>query len=401
VIEFHCRVCNQKINVQDRHSGRRFKCSKCGNVGVVPGGPAKIEFRCQNCSQPISLPRGYSGKKVRCPKCKSIVIVPAGKDKSTATLTVECVMCGRAVKVPATLGEGLIECPHCGSYLGLPSKQAAAAKKKDTIQLKDTPEESTREPDWPQQKVEEQAEEVGRRKLPWPIDILLYPANLQGIITIGIIIAGRFVGMFCCLGVIAQYLVYMYMYWYFCECVRDSAEGGLRAPVTIGNEATFSEMFWQSLNILACCLFFFGPELIYKGYVIFTDTTVNSIILWSLRSYGIFFFPMGILAVVMFDSVNGLNPVLLVRSIASAFFQYCGLVILFYSLAILYLFGVVGAGVSAAITAAGTESIFSKLFSGLMFFVVIYIAFIWFFFVAGHLLGRFYWKYQERLYWEV
>jgi DNA-directed RNA polymerase subunit RPC12/RpoP len=402
VIEFRCRNCHQKISVQDRHSGKRFKCSRCGSVGVVPGGPAKIEFCCQNCSQRISLPETYAGKKVRCPKCKNVVIVPTRKDKPAATLTVECIMCGRAVKVPETFGERLIECPQCGSYVELPSKQAPAAEKKDTIQLTDIPEESVQEPARPrQEKAEEKTEDIGRRKLPWPIDILLYPATLHGIVTICIIIVGRLSGIFCCFGWIIQILVYLYMYWYFCECIRDSAAGGLRAPITISREASLSEMFWQSVNIFVCCVFFFGPQVIYETYVTITGTPVNIVILWSLRSYGIFFFPMGVLAVVMFDSVNGLNPILIVRSIISTFFQYCGLVILFYSLAFLFLFGVMGASLSAATAASGTESILKALSSVLMFFVLINIIFIWIFFVAGHLLGRFYWKYQERLYWEV
>ena len=37
---------------------------------------------------------------------------------------------------------------------------------------------------------------------------------------------------------------------------------------------------------------------------------------------------MGLLACVMFDSIRALNPILLIGSILSTFFQYCGLVLL-------------------------------------------------------------------------
>ncbi len=56
---------------------------------------------------------------------------------------------------------------------------------------------------------------------------------------------------------------------------------------------------------------------------------------------------MSILAVVMFDSINGVNPILIVRSIISTFVQYCGFVALVYGLGILFNVGV-GAMTAAA-----------------------------------------------------
>ena len=36
MIEFSCEKCRQKLNVEDKHSGKRVKCPKCGDVCVVP-----------------------------------------------------------------------------------------------------------------------------------------------------------------------------------------------------------------------------------------------------------------------------------------------------------------------------------------------------------------------------
>jgi len=40
MVKFFCQVCGQKIQVPEAHVGRRVKCTGCGQVLVVPGGPA-------------------------------------------------------------------------------------------------------------------------------------------------------------------------------------------------------------------------------------------------------------------------------------------------------------------------------------------------------------------------
>jgi hypothetical protein len=110
---------------------------------------------------------------------------------------------------------------------------------------------------------------------------------------------------------------------------------------------------------------------------------VNSAIFWSLLAYGVFFFPMGILAVVMFDSINGLNPVLLICSIASKFFQYCALIMFIFILGFL----------PVALNWIFPQSLIISYISSV---VRIYLIM-----VVAHLLGRFYRRYQEKLNWEV
>ena len=92
---------------------------------------------------------------------------------------------------------------------------------------------------------------------------------------------------------------------------------------------------------------------------------------------------MGLLAVIMFDSFAGLNPLLLIGSIFSTFFQYCGLVLLFC------IFGYSSAKIFLAFRESGFLIYVSVA-------LIIYLAM-----VAAHLLGRFYWRYNEKLYWEV
>ncbi len=79
MITFSCKNCGQKLKVEDKLSGKRIKCPKCGSVGVVPDNSDKITFQCESCGQSISVPQIYAGKKGKCPKCKNPIVVPSFK----------------------------------------------------------------------------------------------------------------------------------------------------------------------------------------------------------------------------------------------------------------------------------------------------------------------------------
>jgi DNA-directed RNA polymerase subunit RPC12/RpoP len=412
MIKFLCKNCGQKLNVEDKHSGKRVKCPKCGSVGVVPDDSTTIKFHCKNCGHKISVPQIHAGKKGKCPKCKNVIVVPTLKEipaKSTKPVRFTCSMCEEEIKVSEDSRGKLTECPHCGCYVEVPSEKipAEAEKPKTSIQLskEESVSEKPREsPGVLEKKTPiEDASPAGKRRLPWLIDIFLYPTSRGGLTTIAIIIAliilpgccisgRRIVGFL--LRIIWMVGVYSYMYWYFSECVGDSAAGGLRAPEALSISESFGEMFQNYLRLLACYAFFFGPvTFYYYACIRFSHTRPNAVIFWSLQTYGVFFFPMGILAVVMFDSVRGLSPALLIRSIASTFLPYCGLVILFYGLGILFVIGIVGS------TSAGRAV--GSILSLILTLISILVGFIWMLLVAGHLLGRFYWRYEEKLNWNV
>jgi hypothetical protein len=170
----------------------------------------------------------------------------------------------------------------------------------------------------------------------------------------------------------------LYIYWYFCECIRGSAAGELRAPETIGTTPGLGDLLWQMFRIIVCLAIFICPLLVY-----WLNTHKTDSVFWVLLIYGAFFFPMGLLAVVMFDSFSALSPILIIRSIFSTFFQYCGLVVLFYGLSVLFVI----------ITSFLRQSWILAYISSILL--------AYFLFVTAHLLGRFYFKYQEKLNWEV
>jgi DNA-directed RNA polymerase subunit RPC12/RpoP len=393
MIKFSCKNCAQQISVEDKHSGRRGKCPKCGQVVVVPDKSTIVTFQCGTCGRKINVSKMYAGKKGKCPKCNIIFVIPKGQTGGSVAIQAEP---ASEEITPKVFGPDprLFDMPQEKAGKNQhPGQQVVPDKTLENLhKLRESFRKFEPEP-------------VPERKLPWIIDIFLYPVNVPGLTVLGIIILipllinilARLLGPFGFFvsipGFFVKIVIGLYMCWYFIECIRDSANGGLRAPETIGSMASLGEMFWQFLRLVACYAFFFGPVTFYSAYNNFYDAKTSSAVFWSLQTYGVFFFPMGILAVVMFDSVRGLNPVLIVQSIISTFLLYCGLVILFYGLAFLFIIGIVGLILAGIIGGWGLSLVLT--------FVFISIGFVWLLFVVGHLLGRFYWKYQEKLNWEV
>jgi DNA-directed RNA polymerase subunit RPC12/RpoP len=349
-----------------------------------------IRFHCENCGRKFSVPQTKAGKKGRCPKCKNIVVVPKVEDtKSIANQT--RAGASEISSKDSILDSRLFDVPQESGMAGHPAAQGDVSDKafEDMQKLQGGVGIS---------KVE--SEPVPQRNLPWIIDIFLYPASKPGLTFLGIIIGipllfrliVRLLGaftlrfppmlvflvLFAAIGLIVNILLALYMYWYICECIRDSAAGGLRAPETISTTPGLGDMFLQLIRVLVCFVFFAAPVLIYVHYAQKTD-----FIFWLLLACAVLFLPMGLLAVVMFDSFSALNPILLTGSICSTFFQYCGLVLLFYGLVVF------------------TVKMVSFLRQSWVLAYISSIFFIYLLMVTAHLLGRFYWKYQERLNWEV
>ena len=76
MIRFACSNCSRLISVDEKHSGKKGKCPKCGRGVVVPERSTLIEFPCGSCGHKISVPERQGGKKGACPKCKNPVVVP-------------------------------------------------------------------------------------------------------------------------------------------------------------------------------------------------------------------------------------------------------------------------------------------------------------------------------------
>ena len=341
-----------------------------------------IKFYCKHCGQQIGVPAGSAGGGARCPKCKNIVVVPEA-ESAEPVADQSNISDSKGGAKYAGFDRAIFDIPQEDESTSQVSNQGDMSKE-DFGELRRRKERLEKY----------QAEQIGKRKLPGFIDVFLYPASFWGLIYLGIfigvpvlidliekIIFDMLIYLYWLIGFVIKAVVVLFMYRYFAECVRDSADGGLRAPKVkkvIGDTPPLRDMFRQMVNIIGCFGIFFGPFVLYVYNV-----RRAGIIFWLLLIYGIFLFPVGLLGIVVFDSMAGLDPRLIYKSISNTFWQYCGLVLLF--VAAVLLIGVLGQ------KASESEHLV----------ILVRCAAFYLLFVAAHLLGRFYWKYQEKLKWEV
>jgi hypothetical protein len=352
-----------------------------------------IHFNCPHCAKGFTITPEHSGKDARCPKCKSII------------------------KIPHQYPE--------------PAKSEIS----DVLQLiaieNNNPEPVQNSYLEHHQQREQQAKEWGNeteRKHFWLFDIFLYPINSAGLIMLLIfagipifiklnllLIAylGRFnpvVGfMHIVLGVLGWgviLLIGMYKYWYFGQCIRESAEGEIRVQNGFGDTPGPWELIHTMKDVFICMLISFVPALSYgikSGFVtalfqlLSNSCAKNTNVFYDYNFYlllgmGIFIFPMLIMSVFIHDSIFGINPFLIVNAICKTFFTYIFVVLAFWGLFAINL-GFMALGIHICIKHAQFIPVFKILWicKGLL---MIYLAL-----VFAHILGRLYYRNAEKLNW--
>lgn len=231
------------------------------------------------------------------------------------------------------------------------------------------------------------------RTLPWLIDIFLYPMSISGIIHLTIFIVTplliwlivlRFFDVFNgVLSLFCYLLLVGYAFYYIGYCVFDSSRGGLRAPdVTIYDSPDKSEFGSQIFLVIGAVAVCFFPAVIY-----YITTGRTDLVFWLLSAVCVFFLPMVLLTAVLFDSVNVLNPVMIITSIYRTFVPYCGLVLTFSVLS-----GFIVPVISGFFY---VPSLIYFLLGPT--FICYKIAFVYLAIVSAHLLGRFYLRYKRNL----
>jgi hypothetical protein len=244
-------------------------------------------------------------------------------------------------------------------------------------------------------KVIEEPQLAVKRKLPWLIDMLLYPMSVSGIIHLLVFLllpwllslfvnflmrlvpkdvrfgAGYVIGWLY----LPFYVVfYGYVAYYIIECVISSSRGGYRAPdPSIPETLDWRDLVGQMLLLVSCVAICFWPTAVY--YILAEQTGRT---FWLLLSCGMFFFPMALLRGIMFDSYDALNPMLIISSIAGTFLPYCGLVLIFILL---------GGFVGIILPKLAVWDIVGDC-------VNIYLVF-----VLANFLGWFYWWHKDKLDW--
>lgn len=234
-------------------------------------------------------------------------------------------------------------------------------------------------------------------KLPWIINAFLYPISASGMVNLAVFVLLPRVISFMA-GLLAaflspylrfgtSYLIFFitapcylvfggYVCYYVSHCIIDSSRGQRRATdVPIAGTFGAGDLLSQVILLLGCVAICFWPSAVY--YVLKEQTDAR---FWLLATYGIFFLPMSFLAGVIYDSLDALNPLLIVRSIFRTFLPYCGLVLFFYALSVFIV------EISPRL----------PVWAFIRRTIEIYLAF-----VLAHRLGWFYWWYKDKLDWGI
>ncbi|MHC4153493.1 MAG: hypothetical protein ACYST6_00990 [Planctomycetota bacterium] len=373
-----------------------------------------IRFACSNCGRRISVSESCAGRKGRCPACKSIVLVPTPYETPPADGS-------DSADSPAASGAAFLD----QALFDIPTKQEPAERPAGQAAASDKTHQDAGEPQTGPQTA--QAEPAVGRKLPWPVDIFLYPTSASGLTTLGIVVGipllfrglvwllgiimlvfppvfALFV-MAAVIGFIVRLVLYLYLCWYLCECIRHSAQGGRRAPETMAQTPGVGEILLQFFRVLVCLIIFWGPVVAWGFRTLWTGAAAvssrgapsaaflpalaaDSVIMLLLLAYAIFFLPMALLAVVMFDSLSGLNPVLIIRSMYSTFLRYCGVVLVFCLLWAIVLY------LSYFVVRYRPLPHLAAMF--LLTCIGTYLLV-----VKAHILGTFYWNHRQILDWET
>jgi hypothetical protein len=123
------------------------------------------------------------------------------------------------------------------------------------------------------------------------------------------------------------------------------------------------------------------PAMVYVGY----SQQYDDPICWLMIGFGFFLFPMIILTVTVFDSLLVANPLLVIGSMFSTFLQYLGVIIFCPGPFLSFLL---------ALLVIRSQALWplAYLFLLLSFYLNL---------VFAHVMGRFFWKYRDKLNWEV
>ncbi len=336
-----------------------------------------IQLTCERCHRRLSVADTHAGKKGKCPHCGRPVLIPepgptppgpaADSDKPEA-----------ASKWSAQ-DAALLDIAHLPSRSETESGPTAASE--DRIPVVG---EAQR-----QSGGEDGAEPAEEPPAPF-LYALAYPASLDGLIQIVVVVSvfwlvNTFAGLLSALAgpygsllsLLGQLIVTGYLVYYVGYCVYDSAQGGRHAPtVSPAHLVDLGELISQMLLLMAALALCFWPVALYRGVV-----GRMGVWFWTLGAVGAFFLPMTLLAAELFDGIDALNPLLIVRSILATLPAY---------LALIVTLGVPG-GIFLALYLTLARVPVARVLAPA--------AYLYLMLVGAHLLGRFYRRHKNRLEW--
>ncbi len=225
---------------------------------------------------------------------------------------------------------------------------------------------------------------------PWYLEILLYPASWDGITYIVVFILLRLLLNFSYrillsrlyFGILIYSSLFLflvgYVLYYIGYCIFDSSKGGVNAPPMLDQKVDKYDLLVQIIYFLGSLAICFWPAATY--FAITMDINWK---FWFLFTVGTFFFPISILRAALFDELDALNPVKIIKSVKNALLPYCRLILILIAFTFLIVFI---NWLTEIIAFLGLFSIALNICLLLIF---------------AHILGRFYWYHKYKLNWGV
>lgn len=331
-----------------------------------------IRFSCPECGQKLVVKSKFAGKSSTCPKCKSGLSIP--------------------------VQEPLIS-------LDFDSNPAFEMDENGTVYTK---EEKTPVPEillLKQKELEEKErieKELCTRKHPAILDVFMYPFNegsmtffaalmiipILFLIFMGLLFTAAYampalIVFIVAIAVIMAWIsipLTMYYIWYFTECVRDSAEGHVRAPETIATTPDFFQLLGRYILVFAA---FAVPFLPFSSYLLKSGGQLNGPEFVLTYLIGAFLSPIMLLSVSYFGNLSGLNIFRIMVALFKTFFSYLILI------GVLILWTLVVATIVVVLNSIPLLASFLALPAGLYLGLV-----------YAHILGRFYYLNRDKLNWE-
>jgi hypothetical protein len=373
-----------------------------------------------------------------------------------------CTQCHCKLTVPDTKAGRKGRCPKCSETLTVPELDVAPKSPLHNMQLLDVPPSDEREVATTTERDESAAayeqlrgslggrlmdpEEIPERKHAWIVDIFLYPSNLSALTMILICVGVPFLlrvllTVFKVLTASIQIAIILwlvslmihwgvflllitYAYWYLCQCVRDSAEGQIRAVETTAMTPGLGELLGNTLKLMFAALICLAPAIVHYAQTGSPDQriwilsgagdfllpavmpievlgrmvgaadplpVIGSIssmggAFWLCWGLGNFLFPMVLLSVIMHEGfIRALNPILIARSILRTFPHYCVL------------------AASCCLLSLSFSTVYGLILNARYWhwsYILLALAF-YQLLIMAHLLGRFFFKHDAKLYWDT
>ncbi len=318
-----------------------------------------MEFYCPHCSIKLATRPGQAGTVGHCPRCKREITMPQQSSPQAALDDGDDVP-------PAGLAK-----PLDPTMLDLTQPQEPGDVEQD-VTSHAAPRESARD-----------------HLFPGPFALLSYPLSPYGLTNLVLIVGsllllrcGKNMGMFPGdRDAIVRVLALVYTAWYLIECVDHSAHGGSRAPKPFQDVSGSDNPGPRIAHLTAAAILFVAPAGIYYAFTRSTD-----VIFCALAAGMVLLLPMSLLVTVVLESAQAVNPLFLLRAISRTLVPYLCLAILLGASSVVLGLSLQASSGPVRMTWGGALSAFGTGYGAL---------------VLAHLLGRFYWRYEEQLDWDI